>query len=293
MPPPQEELLARHGIVPLERDVRRMTREELEPHFAAKSSGRILLGPLIRSTIWQAKTRIEEGREPPISGNLRTFWYRWVKPVLAHIPDDDTAKTDPYDTMLEAFTDLVLELGLFHYRDLDFTDESWENRRIGTTRPEVLVFAEKTGWVRFLRDIHDELGVSTLALGGAPSALTSEYTARDILDAIGGTGPVQLIGIVDYDPSGAIIANAFQTQLAKTGLPDTTSELLIHPAHYSGDEIEIFRYPLPTHDRTKNIRWLERTGGIDGLAYGLEAESMPLERVKNLVRVAVTGAEDA
>src|SRR5206468_900685 len=168
------------GIHQLEKDVRRMTRKELAVYFASERSGRILLAPLIKSIIWQAYERIRAGAEPAIGGNIRTFWYLWVKPVLAHIGKDADTKTDPYDIMITAFTELVQKARLFKYADFDFTDENWENRRIGTTRPDVLVFAEKAGWIRFLLELHEELGVSALALGGQPSVLTSEYTARDI-----------------------------------------------------------------------------------------------------------------
>jgi hypothetical protein len=185
--------------------------------------------------------------------------------------------------MTDLFAQMVLELQLFSYADFDFTDENWENRRIGTTRPEILVFAEKTGWIRFLRSLYEEFGVSVLALGGAPSALTSEYTAKHIKEAIRGEGSINLIGVVDYDPAGHIIANAFQQQLAAAGLPSSKLTLMIHPRHYTKEEIDIFKFSLPKGEKTKLDQWLEKTGGIDGKAYGLESESMPRERLRKLI----------
>ena len=35
---------------------------------------------------------------------------------------------------------------------------------------------------------------------------------------MGAAGPVRLIGVVDYDPSGALIAQAFRDQLVAVGL---------------------------------------------------------------------------
>jgi hypothetical protein len=259
-----------------------MSRPELAVYFAAES-GRILLAPLIRNIIRQAHERIRAGVEPPVRGNVRTFWYRWVKPALAHIPDDDRAETDPYDVMVRLFVELILERKLFNYADFDFTDENWENRRIGSTRPDVVVFAEKSGWIRFLRDIHAELGVSVLALGGAPSALTSEYTARHIRAVIG-AAPARLVGIVDYDPAGAIIAGAFRDQLTATGLTISSLITVIDPKHYSADELRMYTFPLPKREKTKLAKWLAAAGGIHGEPFGLEAESMPLEKVRNLVR---------
>jgi len=287
--PVNPELLSELGIVVPEADMRLMDRAQLAELFAAQSSGRIMLAPLMRSLIVQAHGAIESGSEPPVRGNLRTFWYRYAKPVLVRIPDDDFAKTPPYDTMIREFRNLVLDQKLFAYVDFDFTDENWENRRIGTRRPDVLVFAEKTGWVRFLREVHEDLGVSTLALGGAPSALTSEYTARALRAVMDGPGPVELIGVVDFDPDGELIALAFQKQLAALGLTETRLQTVIDPGLYSEAEIRMFRYPLSKARQyeTKVSRWVDRSGGLDGQRFGLEAESLPLERVRRRVDALV------
>lgn len=274
-----------NGLFHFDTDLRSMSRAELAHWFASRESGRIILQPLIKNVIWQAYERIRAGIEPPVHGNLRTFWYRWVKVVLAHIADDDRAQTDPYDVMISLFVELAMDRRLFRYADFDLTDENWENRRIGTARPHVLVFAEKAGWIRFLREIHDELGTSILALGGSPSALTSEYTARDIRAAT--TAPVRLVGIVDYDPAGDIIANSFRAQLETVGLAVADLQTVIRPAHYTADELRMFKFPIPRKQETKTAKWLARTGGIDGQPFGLESESMPTDRVRNLVRELV------
>lgn len=283
----KKSLLEANGIQHFDKDIRRMKRDELAASFGAKSSGRILLTRLIKNIIWQAYERINAKTAPLIKGNIRTFWYLWVKPTLAHFPDEDEAKSDPYETMIKIFAEMVLDLKLFKYEEFDFSDENWENRRIGTTRPEVLVFAEKAGWIRFLRELHEELGVSILALSGYPSALTSEYTARDVGATLNGKEPVRLIGIVDYDPAGDLIANSFQQQLWAVGFPKTILTTVIDPKHYSEDEIDIFKFPLPKSERTKLTKWLKQTGGINGKAYGLESESMPLDRLKELINELV------
>ena len=276
-------------IVEFEADMRRLSADELRRHFASKRRGRIVLTRLMRSVIWQAHQRILSGLEPPVRGNLRTFWYRFIKPVLAHIDDDDEAKTDPYDVMLRVFAELVLEHHLLSYGDFDFTDENWENRRIGERRPEVVVFAEKTGWVRWLREVHETFSTTTLALGGAPSALSSEYTLAALKAAklTPEEHPLRLIGLVDYDPSGDIIARSFQDQLGHLGWPNTTLETLIDPSHYRADELEMFAFELPKRQKTKTEKWLEKTGGIGGRRLGLEAESMPYERVLALLATRI------
>lgn len=276
-------ILDNEDIKHIDQDIRSMSRTELLKHFGTQRTKRVLVTKLIKNLIWQAYELISTNKQPTIEGNLRTFWYGWVKPVLARVPGALEAKKDPYDVMTQTFTEMVFDLELFHYADFDFTDENWENRRIGTTRPAVLVFSEKRGWIRFLRELHEEIGVSVLALGGAPSALTSEYTARHIKEALPETKEVKLIGIVDYDPSGAIIANAFQSQLRSAGLFISELNTVIDPRYYSAEEIKIARYPLPKGEKTKRDKWLEQTGGIDGKAYGLESESMPIDRVRKII----------
>lgn len=277
------ELLEKEGIVEFDEDMRGLPRTKIKKHFGSQSSSRIIISKFIKSVIWQAYNWIQEGREAPILGNIRTFWYRWVKPAMAKVPKKYHGKMDPYDLMLRLFAEMVLDLKLFKYGDFDFTDENWENRRIGESRPELLLFAEKQGWIRFLRELHEEHGVSILALGGFPSALTSEYTAEALEGKLAAGQAVRLIGIVDYDPSGELIARSFREQLEQVGLAVSQMDLLIKPEHYSADELRLFRFSLPRRQKTKTAQWLEKTGGIEGKAYGLESESMPLGRLRGLI----------
>lgn len=261
-----------------------MNESELRKAFGSKRSGRIKLAKLFEGLILEIHAEIQAGISPPIEGNLRTFWYRWVKPILARIPDDEHIKSDPYDLMLAAFSRLVMEDQVVSYSDFDFTDENWAHRFIGLTRPDVLVFAEKRGWIRFLRRLHEELGVSVLALGGAPSALTSEYTARALAEHVDfTTQKLTLLGIVDWDPSGAMIAQAFARQLETFGVQHQRLELLVHPQHYSARELELNRVDLPKSQPTKTQRWFDDTGGVQRELFGLESESMNWNTLRQLI----------
>ncbi len=274
------------GVARIPTDMRTLHRSQLAEHLAAAHSGRIVMTRLMRSLIWQVYELIQGGEGHTIEGNLRTFWYQYAKPVLAHIHDDDHTKTDPYDVMLDAFRFLIGQHQLFRYADFDFTDENWEHRRIGTTQPHLLVFTEKTGWMRFLKRIHQEKGVSVLALGGAPSALTSEYTADHLLQILPPNTTVHLVGIVDFDPSGQAIANAFQHQLAQSGLTHTSLHTLIHPRHYTTEQLTISKVPLPPHHKTLNDKWVLQTQGVGG-HFGLEAESMPPNTLRELLNTTL------
>ncbi|MEM1008383.1 MAG: hypothetical protein AAGJ35_05205 [Myxococcota bacterium] len=287
-----EERLRKQGIVRFDKDMRLLGESELRDAFGARKSRRIILKKLMKSVIWQVYERRQEGTEEETAffGNLRTFWYQYAKPVLSRIPDDDRAKMDPYSVMSRCFHELVMGEQLFQYKDFDFADENWENRRLGTNRPEVLLFAEKTGWFRALRRWNEAWGVSVLALGGFPSALTSEYTAAHLKPVLGDK-KLKLLGIVDYDPSGSHIASSFAEQLERCGVEVEEPHTLIHPEHYMPQELEMFSYPLPKRQRRKTANWLDVTGGIDGQALGLESESLPFRRLEGLLKQLI-GIDD-
>ena len=316
MPQALQARLDKLGIAHFDKDPRTLQRDELVDLFGAKSSGRIIVRKLVRSIIWHVHQGIKSGDIDPIESNIRGFWYAWTKPIFSHLaPDDISDKADLYKALTEEFTRLVLVEGLMHYSDFDFTDENFEERRIGTTRPHVLVFAEKRGAIRLLRRIHKMTGCSTLALGGSPSALTSEYTARDIRGAINKLNlpsaptpppliapnhpataslpqlasqtPMHLIAIVDWDPSGHTIAAAFARHLEMTGMSIASIRHIIKPRHYEAPQLEIFKFALPAKNKTLNRNWMSSTGGIAGEAFGLEAESLPMGKVQQLVLEAV------
>lgn len=324
---PSDQELAALKIQRFEQDPRKIPGDELLERFGAKSSGKLNHTALIRSLLWWIFEGIESGELDPIESNVRSSWYRYGQPIYSHLPKNKKTKhkTDPYQMLLQQLSLMVQKHGLFRYGSFDFTDEHWEVRRIGTRRPHVIVFAEKRGWMRFLKRLHDKLGVSVQALGGVPSALTSEYALRDVSKAIDAlragvtpgsaprtlglpTGPpgpdshvrrghfiptdepLHLVGIVDYDPAGDIAAEAFKSQLEVAGAAVASLQTVIHPKHYTRDEIGMFLFEIPKGQPTKNAKWIKKTGGIDGAPfgllgseYGLESESMEHSKVMRLV----------
>ena len=278
------QILEREGIKIFEKDLRRFSLEEISEHFGAVSSGRIILTKVIKNLVWQAVCWIREGRIEGIEGNLRSFFYQWVKPVMARIPGALEQERDPYDTMLDVFVELVEKYRLFEYADLDLVDDNWEHRRVGERFPHLFVFSEKTGFFRLLRKLHEEHDVTVVALGGFPSLLSSEYLVRELREATELERSFVAFSIVDWDPAGYQIARSFLSQLGGLGLAQFQHEPLIRPEHYTQEEVQLFRYPLPTRQRTKNQNWLEETGGIEGELFGLEADSMPRSRLRDLLR---------
>jgi Cft2 family RNA processing exonuclease len=278
-----QQLLKDEGILRPRKDIRKMEREELVKHFGSKRSGRIVFARLFRSLVWQAYQWIQKGKEEPVRGGMQTFWYRWCLPALKQAPEYRKMKFEPYDLMCRTFTQMVFELGLFSYADFGFTDLNQRNRLIGKKRPQVLIFAEKALWYPLLEELSLKHGVSCIAFYGTPSSLTTEYTARELMAACGTDATLHLVGIVSFSPAGDIAARSFQQQLSRVGFPNTTIRTVIHPKHYSEEELELYRVPVPTRQQTKVIHWMEKTGGIDGEVFGLESESMPRERLLSLI----------
>ncbi len=64
-------------------------------------------------------------------------------------------------------------------------------------------------------------------------------------------------------------------------------QTMIHPRHYDAEELRMFKVPLPRRQKTKLRTWMEKTGGIDGEAFGLESESMQIGRLRELLEEEV------
>ena len=270
------EILEKERVREVTGEIRALSLDELKERFGAASSGRIIVSHVIKSIIWHAVGRIRSGDAPGVDGNLRSFYYQWIKPVMAKIPGALEAARDPYDTMLGAFVTFVAEHKLFSYGELDLTDQGWEYRRLGTGRPEVVVFAEKLGFWRWLKRAQKIWPVTVVALGGTPSLLSSEYLLRELSERVNlDATTIELVSIVDWDPAGWQIERAFARQLRSLGAAQVSLSPLITPSLYSEEEQRIFRFGLPKKQKTKNRKWLEATGGLDGEAFGLESDATP------------------
>ena len=80
-------------------DLRQLSAKELRALFAFASSGKINATRVIKNLIWQAYTAIRDGRRAPIGGNLRSFWYTDVKPVLSRLGSRWRAAAPPSSSM--------------------------------------------------------------------------------------------------------------------------------------------------------------------------------------------------
>jgi len=221
--PTPAQILAAEGIADSAQDLRQLSAAERRRLFAFASSGKINATRVIKNLIWQAYTAIRAGRRPPIAGNLRSFWYTDVKPVLSRlgVPVEGRRATE---LVYDAFVELVTRHRLFHYRDLGFLDEGAQTRAVGQANGTVILFAEKDGRFALVRDIAQASDATALALGGYPSSLATEYLVHALQHAgvLAARPALQLFSVVDYDPSGYWIAREFAAQLHAFGVQEVT-----------------------------------------------------------------------
>ena len=278
-PPTTAQILAAEGIADSAQDLRQLSAAELRRLFAFASSGKINATRVIKNLIWQAYTRIQDGSRLPIAGNLRSFWYTDVKPVLSRlgVPVEGRRATE---LVYDAFVELVTRHHLFHYRDLGFLDEGAQTRAVGQANGTVILFAEKDGRFALVRDIAQAADATALALGGYPSSLATEYLVHALQHAgvLAARPALQLFSVVDYDPSGYWIAREFAAQLHAFGVQEVTVHPLLRPERLTTEQVALGRYTLPTGSKTTN--WLRETGGIDGEPDGLEADAFPPDVIR-------------
>ena len=284
---------------------------------------------LIRNLVWQMKERVAAG-EKEFNELIRTYWYMYVKPTLARA-DALSQETDQYKQLTENIAAMVKTFQLMAYKDIGFRDENEANKKVGVYA-NVIPFAEKLGHFKYLTDIQKQYNVSVIALGGQPSVMNVEYfvdelkkpkTAAEALagrprmlslsaDKLNLKRSFYLYSIVDYDPSGWIIRDAFINNLRHYKIKNTKVHDLINPDMLTPEEIRLARYPIRAGADmdAKNKKWLadvslrhyknqkylvEETNGKVKL-YGLEAEAISTARLSaklKEVMVPVLGGNEA
>jgi len=249
---------------------------------------------LMRNIVWQTRERIIKGEKPPLKELLRTFWYMYIKPTLSRA-EALAQETDQYAQLIDNIVFMVKEIEVMEYKDIGFRDDNQANRKIGANA-NIILFSEKLGHQEFLSEIADKYNISILALGGQPSVLNAEYFVDTLKQArIGLQRSFYLFSIVDYDPSGWIIRDAFINNLKFYGIPNTRVIDLIHPDMLTPEEVKLARYRIkePEEMRVKNKNWLkevhkrdyknqqylEETKKDKKILYGLEAESISGKRL--------------
>ena len=250
---------------------------------------------LMRNIIWQTRERIVKGEKPPLNELIRTFWYMYIKSTLTRC-DSLTHETDQYNQLVAQLVYMVKEIKVMEYKDIGFRDDNQAHRKVGANA-NIILFSEKLGHQAFLSEITEKYQVSILALGGQPSLLNVEYFVDDLKKAeVNLQRSFYLFGIVDYDPSGWIIRDAFVNDLNLYKIKNVRTFDLINPDVLTPEEVKLARYRIPESPamETKNKRWLkevhkrdyknhkyleEETEDGEKILYGLEAEAVSSKRL--------------
>jgi len=249
---------------------------------------------LMRNIIWQTRERIVSGEREKLSELVRTFWYMHVKPTLSRA-GSLSDETDQYKQLSGQLVHMVTELDVMRYSDIGFRDDNEAHRRIGTNA-NIVLFSEKLGHQAFLSEMANKYGVSIIALGGQPSVVNVEYFVDSLKAAsVNLKRSFYLFSIVDYDPSGWIIRDAFLADLAFYGIKNVRMVNLITPDSLTPEEVRMSRYRIPMGPdmKKKNAAWLEEVGKRKfknqellveerrgrQILYGLEAESISGKRI--------------
>jgi len=287
--------LRKAGIRHYDELIHDQTKEWLIENFSQGATDYpVNVARLMRNIIWQTRERIQAGEKPPLKELLRTFWYMYIKPTLSRA-DSLGPDTDQYKYLITQFVYMVKDIEVMKYKDIGFRDDNQAHRRVGANA-NIILFSEKLGHQEFLSDIADKYNVSIIALGGQPSVLNVEYFVDTLKQAkINLQRSFYLFSIVDYDPSGWIIRDAFMNNLKFYGIPNTRVIDLIHPDMLTPEEIKLARYRIkePEEMRVKNKNWLKEVHKRDyknqqyleeikkgkTILYGLEAEAISGKRL--------------
>jgi len=287
--------LRKAGIRHYDELIHDQTKEWLIQNFSQGATDYpVNVARLMRNIVWQIRERITAGEKPALKELLRTFWYMYIKPTLSRA-EALANETDQYKQLIDNIVFMVKEIAVMEYKDIGFRDDNQANRRVGANA-NIILFSEKLGHQEFLSEIADKYNISILALGGQPSVLNTEYFVDTLKQArIALQHSFYLFSIVDYDPSGWIIRDAFINNLKFYGIPNTRVVDLVHPDMLTQEEIKFSRYRIKDIEamRVKNKNWLkevhkrdyknqqylEETKKDKKILYGLEAEAISGKRL--------------
>ncbi len=337
IPPSLAERLRKAGIRHYDELIHDQPKEWLLKNFKAEGAAPaypVNVSRLMRNLVWQMKERVAAG-EKEFNELVRTYWYMYVKSTLTRA-DALSHQTDQYKQLTENIVAMVKDFTLMSYKDIGFRDENEANKKIGVNA-NIIPFSEKLGHFGYLTDLHKQYNVSAIALVGQPSVMNTEYFVDDLKkaksgpeladrprifampEAAAGSSKLNLkrsfylYSIVDYDPSGWIIRDAFLNNLRHYKIKNTKVYDLINPDMLTPEEIMLARYPIRAGAdmEAKNKKWLadvearhyknqkylveEKNGKVK--LYGLEAESIATaritEKLKEVMLPVIGGNEEA
>ena len=260
-----------------------MTKEELLKNFS-DSAGNPIISLLIANFLYQFALKIRAGEAEPLEGgNVRSLWYM-IKPAISKL--GALEGSDHYKTLSEVMARLVTHK-IVTYKEYGLTEE--ENWIIGKINPHVILLAEKRSHFKFIQGFNAQYGISVLAAGGIPGMITMEFFTTALKKAITQSHlkEIPIITLTDYDPAGDLVVSTFIDNLKTYNVPKTKFIRLVQPGVFTPEELEAYKYSLVGENEATPAmvkKWLKKTGGINGQAYGLETDALMItpSKVKTL-----------
>jgi len=297
-----KEKLRKLNIRHFDEPIHNQSQEWLTKNFSQGATDYpINVSLLFRNIIWQVRERIIKKEDPPLKELIRTFWYMFIKPTLSRA-GALTHETDQYAQLVDTIVFMVKDWRLMEYKDIGFRDDKKSNRKVGYNA-NIILFSEKAGHQDYLEEIYSQYQISILALGGQPSVLNVEYFVDELKkQKVDIRRSFYLFSIVDYDPSGWIIRDAFIDDLHHYGIKNTQVIDLVHPDMLSPDEVQLSKYRIPKTEGmvAKNQAWLKEVHKKDyqnqkfleeinkrgeKVLYGLESESISAQKLSTALEV--------
>ena len=280
-----------------------MPLEKVQNYFGFPTTKRIQKKLYLMNIIWQLYEKIQAATRPEDRpdfynkrGFIRGMWYH-VKTRVDHL---DEFKGDHSGTVNDALTEMV-KAGVCSYQDFNFRDRDKDMRKLGRENPHIILFTEKDGFISVMEDLHANYGCNVITLGGKPSLMSTNYLVSEIVAAgIDLTQEFVCVSIVDFDPSGHVIAESFLEQLKLSGLrkfhrfeqyhrKDSERLDLIRPDNLPmGTSLRKVWYPLPKTEQKP--AWGKKTGGVDGqgdFKHGIESDEFKEAQLQELVEEAI------
>lgn len=298
------------NYVPLHGDIKNLSAAEVRAWLGGLADNEI-----IRSIIIAEIEAVRAGQSREMR-TLRGFWYEIVKPILSRLgvlnKKTSSGNDVAWDRILSERLGDIVKAGLTSYEELAIIDGSRQRisarniparlvdvGMVGGHYPWVIMFTEKDTIWPVIQNLATLYGVSAISGGGQPALSCSENITREIMrtQAYQAAQPENLIilSLTDYDPAGYSIADAQFNQVLNAASNAPTNErgklkgvksrrLGLEPSQLTADELAANAYT--PKDKGLN-KWVEEVGGINGQPLGLELDSLPLSRLREMFALAI------
>lgn len=239
--------------------------------------------------------------------SLRGFWYSTVKPTLDKLgllteKDQEEDSLKKWDAELSRYMAELVRLGELSYKELNIIDNSRQREAPSEKHitpsvesygyqiqiapySNIIICTEKDTAYNIIKDLASFFGCSCISGKGQNSLGAMEDLLRQIMQRTGTNTPIYILTMTDYDPAGYYIAETFKTQVNDLKeVLNLKGEVFIKrigitPNQLSLEEINANMY---TPKKANINKWLEMTGGINGMAKGLELDAFTPDRIREI-----------